>query len=177
MVVSRKLMESGIPFDPWITRGEDIDYLINVKGAGFRFVLDNELAIRHLPPPAKQEDWIKMGEDVKRFLYARAKLRTQKRLQVIHPVTVKELKPYPGYFLDWTLRPRIVLTNKLLMLRYLSRLNFKKAFFSVRNILLIFRGFKKDIRKFFDFKERFERLIPLLRADVDLKKYLETKIL
>ncbi len=75
MVVSRELVETGIPFDPYITRVEDIDYLTNVKMDGYSFALDSELRIMHKPPPSYQEDWVKIREDIVRFLYVRQKLK------------------------------------------------------------------------------------------------------
>lgn len=41
-----------VPFDPRITRGEDIDFLLNLRIHGITFYLDRELSIKHLPPPS-----------------------------------------------------------------------------------------------------------------------------
>jgi hypothetical protein len=48
MVLHRDLFRC-VPFDPYITRGEDLDYLINSRMYGFNFFLDNSLSIKHLP--------------------------------------------------------------------------------------------------------------------------------
>ena len=48
MILHRELFEC-VPFDPLVTRGEDVDYLINSKMFGFSFFLDNTLSVRHLP--------------------------------------------------------------------------------------------------------------------------------
>ncbi|MHA2202218.1 MAG: hypothetical protein ACW991_00880, partial [Candidatus Hodarchaeales archaeon] len=39
-----------VPFDPLMTRGEDMDYLRNVKYFGFDAQLDRSLSIIHIPP-------------------------------------------------------------------------------------------------------------------------------
>ena len=66
-----------VPFDPSITRGEDIDYLINARFLGYEFFLDNKLWIRHLPPPKTSPLWQRFREDLDRFIYTREKLKCQ----------------------------------------------------------------------------------------------------
>ena len=83
-----------VPFDPGITRGEDIDYLINARLQGIGWWFDANLTIRHLPPhhnatPRYQQ----MREDVFRFIYEREKLRRHGHTQP------DWLNPYPGVLL------------------------------------------------------------------------------
>ena len=83
-----------VGFDPGITRGEDIDYLINARLAGHRFWLDKELVITHLPPEAYTAlPYAKLVQDVYRFVYEREKLQ----LAGIDPA---QFAPYPGSFLQ-----------------------------------------------------------------------------
>ncbi len=86
-----------VGFDPGITRGEDIDYLINARLMGIEFWLDKELLITHLPPDAPDSShsapsWSKLHQDVLRFVYEREKLR----LAGADPA---QFDPYPGRFL------------------------------------------------------------------------------
>lgn len=39
-----------VAFDPWITRGEDLDYLINLRLYGIDTWFDNQWKVKHLPP-------------------------------------------------------------------------------------------------------------------------------
>jgi hypothetical protein len=83
-----------VPFDPGITRGEDIDYLINARLDGIDWWFDADLSILHLPP--KHYDtprYQRMREDVFRFIYEREKLKSY---GVIEP---EWLDPYPGALL------------------------------------------------------------------------------
>lgn len=57
MVIHRDLF-TAVPFDPNVPRGEDIDFLINARMFGFSFFLDNQLSIRHLPPPKTHPTWM-----------------------------------------------------------------------------------------------------------------------
>jgi len=86
---------SRICFDPAITRGEDIDYLINARLQGVRWWFDPGLTVLHLPPrhydsPAYQ----RMREDLFRFVYEREKLRMHGQHRP------DWLEPYPGVLLS-----------------------------------------------------------------------------
>jgi len=86
-----------VGFDPGITRGEDIDYLINARLMGCKFWLDKQLVITHMPPDAPDSShsaytWSKLHQDVLRFVYEREKLR----LAGADPA---QFDPYPGRFL------------------------------------------------------------------------------
>ncbi len=91
MTLTRDLF-STIPFDPRITRGEDIDYLINAKLNGVSFLLDNTLAITHLPPPHSHPWWQQLRQDAIRFTYERDKLQGA-------GADPADFDPYPGPFL------------------------------------------------------------------------------
>ena len=88
-----------VPFDPLITRGEDIDYVFNARLAGVRFMLDNTLAVRHLPPPHSAPAWRQLEQDLVRFLYHREKLRGSR-------FSPEDFDPYPGVFLRDDLEER-----------------------------------------------------------------------
>jgi hypothetical protein len=94
MVIHRRLFEK-VSFDPYITRGEDIDYLINARLGGYHFFFDKELAIVHLPPPASSH----LQEDIIRFIYEKEKLVMAKRQLGLETVLPASLDPYPGAFL------------------------------------------------------------------------------
>jgi glycosyltransferase involved in cell wall biosynthesis len=96
-----------IPFDPNVTRGEDIDFLINMKMFGYKFFLDNTLAIKHLPAAKSHPIWKQLREDICRFLRERAKLRNQEPLENMARVSAEELDPYPGAFLKDNLEEKI----------------------------------------------------------------------
>jgi GT2 family glycosyltransferase len=83
-----------VGFDPAITRGEDIDYLINARIAGHPFCFDPRLSITHLPPRHfESSQYAKMRQDVIRFIYEKEKLQ----LNNLQP---DEFAPYPGRLLS-----------------------------------------------------------------------------
>jgi hypothetical protein len=121
MVVHRHLYTS-LAFDPLVTRGEDIDYLINARFQGHYFFLDNQLWIRHLPPAKTAPPWRRMREDIDRFLYTRGKLESQNPASTgWNRVEAEDLDPYPGRFLKDDLEEMIFKTSLLMGLDYLAK--------------------------------------------------------
>lgn len=86
-----------VGFDPGITRGEDLDYVMNARLGGFSYHLDKELRITHLPPHYYDTPpYLKLAEDVRRFTYERTKLQAARTRGVQIPEEV--WMPYPGRF-------------------------------------------------------------------------------
>ncbi len=95
-------MVTRVGFDPGITRGEDLDYVLNARLAGFPFWLDKKLRITHLPPHQSNAlAYARMAEDVRRFIYQRAKLRlVAAHPDFFHLPPDAIWQPYPGRFLQ-----------------------------------------------------------------------------
>ncbi len=94
-------LAAAVGFDPDITRGEDIDYLINARMEGKNFFLRKDLRILHCPPQGgsyKDASLSKLEQDVIRFLYEREKLQVSQQHPELHPVNAADLVPYPGDF-------------------------------------------------------------------------------
>ena len=103
MVFPRTTIER-ISFDPYNTRGEDIDYLINAKMEGLNFFLDKELNITHLQPDYKNTYSrviiSQLKQDILRFIYEKEKLMQVKKYDDLNNVDIEELMPYPGSFFE-----------------------------------------------------------------------------
>ncbi len=96
-------MVRAVGFDPSITRGEDIDYLINARMEGKSFFLRKDLRVLHCPPKGgsyQDASTSKLEQDIIRFLYEQRKLEVSREHPALHPVTAEELMPYPGKFLE-----------------------------------------------------------------------------
>lgn len=101
-----------LSFDPWISRGEDLDYMLNLRMYGSDIWFDNKWQLRHLPPETKNEG-IRFRQDVYRWLYEFRKMeysRTQIDLLQVKP---SSLEPYPGPFLEEGIGRRIRITAAL----------------------------------------------------------------
>jgi hypothetical protein len=135
MVIHKNLFKT-VPFDPDVTRGEDIDFLINSKMFGFDFFLDNKLNIKHLPPKKNHPIWKRFREDIYRFLYEQTKIRSQYEVNNMTMVEADDFKPYPGDFLTDELEDKIYKTNILLALEYLADGDIEGCKESIKNIYL-----------------------------------------
>jgi CRP-like cAMP-binding protein len=135
MVIHRSLFRS-VPFDPLITRGEDIDYVINARMFGFNFFLDNQLYIQHRPPPKTHPTWQRFREDIFRLLHERAKINGQTPQINMTILDAEDFDPYPGEFLKDTLDDKILKSNLILALDYLANDRVEDTKETIRNIWL-----------------------------------------
>jgi hypothetical protein len=145
-MVIHKSMFTQVLFDPYISRGEDIDFLCNAKSKGFKFLLDNRLSIKHLPPKGQNPLWLKMREDIKRFIYMKVKLK-----KIGYPL--ENTMPYPGYFLTNNLYFKTVVTNFILSFRSFFMGSMNESFQFLKNIILVFRYRKTASSNYHKFKE------------------------
>ena len=147
LVLHRHLFRS-IPFDPYIPRGEDTDYLINASQLGFCLLFDKQLRIKHLHPE-RTEDYFyeELKWDIKRFLYERKKVNAELNI---------DLDPYPGHFLRWTLYPKTIITSLFLSLDYLGKKEWKRAKECLSNINLFFQERNGGWLKYLKFRSDWE---------------------
>ena len=90
-------MYANVSFDPWVLRGEDVDYVINARMHGGDMFLDGDWQIVHRPPePASPA--LEFRQDVYRFVYEHRKLEFAKSQIDLRRVTAASLRPYPGDF-------------------------------------------------------------------------------
>jgi hypothetical protein len=150
LVLHRSLFRS-IPFDPFIPRGEDTDYLVNASQLGFSILFDKQLRIKHLHPKRTEVYFLEeLQGDIERFLYEREKVKEGLAIN---------LDPYPGYFLKWTLYPKALLTSFLLSLDYLMRGEWEKAWKCINNIQLLLRPGGGGWLKYLKFRTDWERVM------------------
>ena len=101
-----------VAFDPWITRGEDLDYMINLRMYGLDMWFDNQWSLRHLPPETTSES-VRFRQDVYRWVYEHRKLeylRSQIDLLQIRP---RDLEPYPGPLVNSSITKKLAMTGVL----------------------------------------------------------------
>ena len=100
----------SVAFDPLITRGEDLDYLLNLRMHGFDVWFDNEWYVRHLPPKVPSHA-ARFLQNVYRWDYEVKKLEASREIINLRHVTPESLRPYPASWVDEPLlRKRIFRT-------------------------------------------------------------------
>lgn len=103
---------SRVAFDPYITRGEDLDYLFNLRMNGLDVWFDNQWYVKHLPPKTASVPG-RFSQDVYRWTYECAKLEVANNRIGLHKVTPESLRPYPGPWISQGVHRRIFLTSLL----------------------------------------------------------------
>ena len=102
----------NVPFDPFITRGEDLDYLLNLRARGLDVWFDNQMVVRSQP----EEERRRVNEpsfflqDAYRWLYEKEKLKAMNSRRHLHTVTAESLKPYPAPWIGEGVTDRIAKT-------------------------------------------------------------------
>jgi len=165
MVFTPELFRN-VPFDPAVTRGEDIDYLINSMMYGYRWMMDKELRIDHFPPPCRSS--AKLQEDVIRFIYEREKIRWSVESGKVEPVTPEMLGAYPGNFLKDDLDE-----EALRALKERPATGNEEYYLSPEEVLSIGRSRAEDAHRYHDYVLLWRRMIDVLGEDTALCAYLE----
>jgi GT2 family glycosyltransferase len=175
MVLHWKMFEK-VPFDPYITRGEDMDLLANAKMFGFKFMLDTRLRVLHLPGEEKKL-WSEMRQDLYRFFYMRQKLLSNKNIKDIRSVSINSFEPYPGYFLHSGICLKFAISNCLNSFHSISKGDFESSKKYLRNVSRIPSALhfaKKHGQEYFRFQKTWSSYIPKIRNDRVLKNILES---
>lgn len=156
LVLHRYLFRS-VPFDPYIPRGEDTDYLINARQLGYCLLFDKLLRIKHLHPErTKIYFHEELKGDIERFIYEREKIRGGLDF---------DLDPYPGYFLKWTLYPKVILTSLFLSLDYMGRKDWKRAKECMANMGLLLQEKSEGWLKYLRFKRDWEMVMEKIQKE------------
>ena len=101
-----------IAFDPWIARGEDLDYVLSAHMYGVDLWFDNKLSVDHRPPADAQHP-ARFEQDVRRWFYELRKIEYAKTQIDLMQVSPRALEPYPGPWLTPSTARRARLTALL----------------------------------------------------------------
>ncbi|MDY0290408.1 MAG: hypothetical protein RBR15_16400 [Sphaerochaeta sp.] len=166
MVFSRTLF-MHVPFDPFVRRGEDIDYMINSMMAGFQWKCDKTLMIDHYPPACKETN--KLQEDVMRFLYEKAKIEMSVTKEGIKAVRAEDLGPYPGNFLKENLQEEALQVLK----DRPKEIEKEPWFLSAEEVIQKGLALGDRVDEFFTYLELWPNVVQALCSDAETKNILE----
>jgi len=99
-----------VPFDPYVSRGEDLDYVLDLRAHGVDVWFDNEWFVRWQPPREMASMAAVFLQDVYRWLYEYRKLDVMNSRQDLRTVTPESLAPYPAQWVSPSVRGRIYRT-------------------------------------------------------------------
>lgn len=176
MVIHRDLF-TRIPFDPSVPRGEDIDFLINARMFGYNFFLDNQLSIKHNAPSKTSPIWQQVREDIIRFVFEKRKLETQEPREGMFHLNAENLDPYPGEFLKSDLHERILHSNQMLAIDYLTQGDQESARECLKNIQLAYEyGDTTDnpFRNLCQYQKDWQNLMSLFSQEKTAKEAVQS---
>lgn len=101
---------SRVPFDPYITRGEDLDYVLDLRAFGLDVWFDNVWSVRLNPPEERAPEPSQFMQDVHRWLYEYRKLDVMNARRDLRTITPESLMPYPAPWLSEGVRRRVFQT-------------------------------------------------------------------
>ncbi len=160
-----------VPFDPFITRGEDLDYVLNLRANGMDVWLDNAWSVSlELPDEMAPEPSLFM-QDAYRWLYEYRKLNAMNARRNLRTITADSLMPYPAPWLSEGVRERVVKTA----LRRLVTGPYRREY-----LRILVRGVKEadafateSAEKYLSFSMSWQGIMTALWQD----KYLQARIL
>ncbi len=165
-LVLHRDMFCNVSFDPWVVRGEDVDYVINARMHGGDVYLDGEWSVVHRPPRVMSEA-LRFRQDVYRFVYEHRKLEFAKSQVDLRQVSADALAPYPGVFVGASITWRAVLTA---ILRGLSQKErgryFRVAREAVRDAATYAR---ENCQDYYRFQRRWPMLMDSIWDDIALR--------
>lgn len=159
-----------LSFDPWIARGEDLDYMLDLRMYGSDIWFDNKWSLRHLPPETESEG-TRFRQDIFRWLYEYRKMeysRTQIDLLQVKP---SSLEPYPGPFLEPGIVRRIRTTAFLRSLARPDKKAYRKAAKAATGEATTYA--QRNCSKYFE----FQFVWPELMARMENDQILSTALL
>lgn len=160
---------SQVGFDATITRGEDLDYLFDLRMYGIDVWFDNQWRVRHLPPeiPGSASRFL---QNVYRWYYERAKLTASRSVIGLHQVTERSLRPYPAPWISEELDERVRNTAFRRALCCHEHLSYLKIAFGGSKQAAAWA--QRECRGYFIFQTYWPRIIATLWDNEALATYL-----
>lgn len=155
-----------LAFDPWIVRGEDLDYLLNLRMYGADMWFDNQWQLTHLPPETKSEG-ARFRQDIYRWLYEFRKMEYSRTQIDLHHVPPSSLEPYPGPFLQPGIEKRIKRTAQLRSLGRPDKAAYRQAAKAATAEAQIYA--ERNCARYFEFQFAWPQMMQQLADDADLR--------
>ena len=160
-----------VSFDPWITRGEDLDYMINLRMYSGDMWFDNKWYMRHLPPTESVlSEGMRFRQDIFRWLYEFRKLEYGRTQIDLHPVKPASLQPYPGPFLDAGVQKRIKRTARLRSFGCPDGRGYRRAAQAATGDAL--RYAEENCSRYFEFQYKWPTIMSRISNDPVLQQAL-----
>jgi len=152
-----------VAFDPWIARGEDLDYMLNMRMYGGDVWFDNQWSLRHLPPRNRISDGLRFKQDAYRWVYEYRKIEFSASQIDLQRITADSLEPYPGPFLRPGIEKRIIRTAWLRSVGADDKASYAQAANAVKGEVSSYA--ERNCRKYFEFQFLWPEVMSRLTND------------
>ncbi len=151
-----------ICFDPYIARGEDLDYMINLRMHGADMWFDNAWQLKHRPPKTKSEGR-RFRQDIYRWIYEQAKIEFSWANIDLRKITAANLLPYPGSLLGKGLKTRIWLTARFRSVGRPDKAEYARAAKDAKTNAIDYAT--RHCTKYFDFERAWPSMMEAISRD------------
>ena len=154
-----------LSFDAWIHRGEDLDYLLNLRMYGSDIWFDNRWSCRHLPPRVRHEGH-RFRKDIYRWIYECSKVEFSRSQIDLLQIKPSSLEPYPGPFLEPGIAKRV---KRTALLRSFARSDKKAYRQAAREANTLAQSYaEENCSRYFDFQRKWPDIMQTVESDGDL---------
>lgn len=158
-----------LSFDAWIHRGEDLDYLLDLRMYGSDVWFDNKWSCKHLPPRNRHEGH-RFRKDIYRWIYEYAKVEFSRSQIDLLQIKPSSLEPYPGPFLEPGIVKRVKRTAWLRSLARNDKKAYRQAAREASNQALAYA--EGHCSRYFDFQRVWPEIMLATESDRDLARML-----
>ena len=158
---------SKVSFDPTITRGEDLDYLFNLRMHGYDVWFDSAWRVRHLPPKIPSHA-SRFMQDVYRWNYEVEKLAVANSIKGMRQVRPESLRPYPSEWISPGVRARIAHTSLRRAIAGPERLDYLRIWLHGRHVAQ--QWARRVASSYFSFQTYWPQVMSSLWGDADLAR-------
>ncbi len=158
-----------LSFDPWILRGEDMDYLLDLRMYGSDIWFDNQWSLTHLPPRDKGEGH-RFYRDIYRWIYEYYKIEFSRAQIDLLQVKPSSLMPYPGPFLEPGITKRIKRTAFLRSLARPDKAKYREGAKAAANQATEYA--QEHCMKYFEFQYTWGEIMARMESDGGLRAAL-----
>ncbi len=158
-----------LSFDPWIKRGEDMDYLLDLRMYGSDIWFDNQWSLTHLPPRDKGEGH-RFYRDIYRWVYEYYKIEFSRAQIDLLQIKPSSLMPYPGPFLEPGITKRIKRTAFLRSLVRPDKRKYREGAKAAANQATEYA--QEHCMKYFEFQYTWAEIMARMESDGGLRAAL-----
>jgi len=170
-LVLHREMFTQIAFDPWIMRGEDIDYVINARLHGGDVYIDSDWIIRHNSPETGRSPAARFRQNIYRLIYEHRKIEFAKSQVDLAQVSAHSLEPYPGRRISASIPLQAFITGLLRTIAGPNRGDYWKAAWDSLGRANVYA--RRNCNNYFELARYWPRTVERITEDVAIKSLVE----